>query len=479
MDDRWAIERRSLEPVPEAERHGGPGSLFTLWFSANMTITAAVTGAAVVGMGLAPVPAIAAVLVGNLVGGVPMALHAVQGPRLGVPQMIQSRAQFGVYGAVVPLLAVLVMYVGFFATGTVLGGQALSALTPLPQNASIVVYAAVTVAFTLLGYRFIHRYGRWVSLLSVLVFAYLSVRLVGALDADVLSAPGRADLPAFLLAAAIGVSWQLSFGPLVADTSRYLPSGVSGHATFWFTYAGSVVGACWGMIFGILVHARAGAAFRGDEVDHLVGLGGAWLTVPLLVSVAAGKLVMNVLGTYGGHLSAATVFTAFSPARRDGALTRGARAGYILLIAGTGGVLALLGQGDFLRNLTVFLGLLLCLMTPWSAINLVDFYVVRGRRHDPAALYDAGGAFGRVRPAALMAYAAGIAVQIPFLNVEGIPPGLLVPALGGADIAWCVGLAVPALLYWRLAGSPARPAVSGTFGPADPAVSGGTRTGGD
>ena len=54
-----------------------------------------------------------------------MSLHALQGPRLGLPQMILSRAQFG-FGAVVPLVLVCVMYIGFSASGTVLAGQAIA-----------------------------------------------------------------------------------------------------------------------------------------------------------------------------------------------------------------------------------------------------------------------------------------------------------------------------------------------------------------
>ena len=43
---------------------------------------------------------VVAILLGNLVGALFMALHSAQGPRLGVPQMIQSRGQFGMIGAV-------------------------------------------------------------------------------------------------------------------------------------------------------------------------------------------------------------------------------------------------------------------------------------------------------------------------------------------------------------------------------------------
>jgi len=41
--------------------------------------------------------------------------------------MIQSRAQFGFYGAIVPLVLVLLMYVGYFAASAILGGAALAA----------------------------------------------------------------------------------------------------------------------------------------------------------------------------------------------------------------------------------------------------------------------------------------------------------------------------------------------------------------
>ncbi len=40
-----APERRTIDVVPDDERHGSPRSQFTLWFGANMQITAIVDGA--------------------------------------------------------------------------------------------------------------------------------------------------------------------------------------------------------------------------------------------------------------------------------------------------------------------------------------------------------------------------------------------------------------------------------------------------
>ena len=49
-----------------------------------------------------------------------MAFHAAQGPALGLPQMIQSRAQFGYRGVIVPLFATAFTYLAFNVADQVL-----------------------------------------------------------------------------------------------------------------------------------------------------------------------------------------------------------------------------------------------------------------------------------------------------------------------------------------------------------------------
>jgi len=114
-------ETRSIDYIPDNERHGQIFSQFTLWFGGNLQITAIVTGALAVVLGGDVVWSLMGLLVGQVLGAAVMSLHALQGPRLGLPQMIISRAQFGVFGAVIPLALVCVMYVGFSASGTVTG----------------------------------------------------------------------------------------------------------------------------------------------------------------------------------------------------------------------------------------------------------------------------------------------------------------------------------------------------------------------
>ncbi|MFC9536321.1 purine-cytosine permease family protein [Streptomyces sp. NPDC056975] len=442
------VERRSIDVVPDAERHGTAFSQFTLWLGANLQITAVVTGALAVVFGGDVVWSLVGLVVGNLLGGAVMALHSAQGPRLGLPQMIQSRAQFGVRGAVVPLLLVILMYVGFFASGSVLAGQAVGELTHTGDTTGIVVFALVTGAMATVGYRVIHALGRVASIVCAIAFVYLGIRLLDRVDLSALLHDAHFDAPMFLLAISLSASWQLAFGPYVADYSRYLPRTTSAKSTFWWTLSGSAIGSQWSMTFGVLVAATAGAKFLDNQVSYVVGLGGVGIIASFLYFVIAlGKLTINVLNTYGGFMSMVTSVSGF---RGQKVLSQRARAAYIALIMIAGTAVALVGKDSFLSSFKDFLLFLLTFFTPWSAINLVDYYLISKERYDIPALSDPHGRYGAWRWDALTVYGVGLLAQLPFL-ATAFYTGPLVGPLGGADISWIVGLVVPAVLYWAVA----------------------------
>ncbi|MCX5536899.1 cytosine permease [Streptomyces sp. NBC_00006] len=446
------VESRSIDVVPDEERHGTAFSQFTLWVGANLQITAVVTGALAVVLGATAFWAVIGLLAGNLLGGSVMALHSAQGPRLGLPQMISSRAQFGVRGAVVPLVLAVFMFIGCTASGTVLAGEAVGELTHLGPVAGILIFTVVTAVAAAVGYRLIHFLGRLAGVVCGVAFVYLGVRLLQHDDMGTVLADHSFALPAFLLAVSLSASWQLSFGPYVADYSRYLPRSTSARATFGWTLAGTALGAQWSMAFGALAAAAAGEAFVGHEVTYVVSLGGAGLMAAVLYFVIAlGKLTVTVLNTYGAFMSTVTSVTGM---RRRGAvphrLSPRGRVGYIAAIIVAGAALALAGRGDFLNTFSTFLLIVLAFFTPWSAVNLADYYLVAKERYDIPALNDPDGRYGSWRAPALVSYGVGLVVQLPFMATD-LFTGPFVAPLGGADISWIVGLTLPGVLYWFLA----------------------------
>ena len=127
---RPAIEARSIDYVPRAERHGKVWHQGPFWFTGNFVFLTMMVGFVGPSMGLSIMWSVLAIAIGAGFGTVFMALHANQGPKMGLPQMIQSRAQFGSRGAIVPFAATIFVYIGFIVFGVILVTQAIQLVLP-------------------------------------------------------------------------------------------------------------------------------------------------------------------------------------------------------------------------------------------------------------------------------------------------------------------------------------------------------------
>ncbi len=112
----------------------------------------------------------------------------------------------------------------------------------------------------------------------------------------------------------------------------------------------------------------------------------------------------------------------------------------------TGTILAVLGDKSFLTSFENFINVLLFFFVPWSAINLVDYYLVKRGRYDVASFFTPNVIYGRIEWWPCLCYVITLAVQVPFLD-QTFYTGPFVKPLGGADISWIAGFAVASLLY--------------------------------
>jgi NCS1 family nucleobase:cation symporter-1 len=435
-----SLEHRSIDYIPLDERHGKPWHLFTIWFSSNVQITGFVTGVLAVTIGLDLAWAIGAILIGNLVGGLFMAYHSIQGPRLGVPQMIQSRAQFGFLGALLPVVFVLLMYMGFQIEGGVITGQALANWAHISLTWSIVIQIAVPSVIAIVGYKLLHLSSRVVSVVSVLLFAVLTVALADHMPASVPAGPA----PTFgtvLLAISVFVSWQLTWAPYVSDYSRYLPEDTPSRTTFTWTYLGSAVGASWVMILGAMA-ATISAEAVGEDAVGMLSNQVPGLSSVILLAIVIGAVPAGAYGAYGMYLTAVSAISV----KGHGSSTALVRTVFIVVAGVIATAATLLASGHILetvQNITLFL---LYLLVPWTAINLTDFYLVRRGHYNVGELFKARGEYGLVNWPALVIYLVAIGAEIPFIN-SSLYVGPFVEHLGGADISWIVGLVVATALY--------------------------------
>jgi NCS1 family nucleobase:cation symporter-1 len=230
------LEISTIQPIPASERHGTARDLFTVWFGSNLMLLTIVTGGLAVTVFALPFGwAAVALAVGNLVGAVFMALHAAQGPTLGVPQMIQTRGQFGSQGSLLVVGIVLVMYVGFLSSNLVLGGQALASLVPgASDGPGIALVGVLSVIAAIYGYDLIHAYTRWMTYICGLVLGITVAWIiwVHGLPADFLQR-NEFNWTGFLGSVSAAALWQIAYAPYVSDYSRYMPEGTGSRPAFW------------------------------------------------------------------------------------------------------------------------------------------------------------------------------------------------------------------------------------------------------
>jgi NCS1 family nucleobase:cation symporter-1 len=447
--DRLApIEVRSIDYIPASERHGRVRDQFTLWFGLNANIFPVVLGGVLILTGLDFAWACAAIVLGIVLGLLMVGFHAIQGPRLGVPQMIQSRGQFGFYGAVLVFAASIVLDFGFLAAQLVIQADAMNLLVSSVSVPEWIAIATVPViVLTIYGYDWIHRWQRWMTALLGVTFVVIFIQAV--LRGGSAGALSGSHPPAFALfmgGTGIFVIAMVSWAPYVSDYSRYLPERVSPRSTFWAVYLGSAIPQAFCAILGAYLTVQLPHA--DSTVAAIRDVAGSWALPVMAVSLIGS----DVANAYTGMLAVVSIVSCFREVRNS---VRLRVAGSLLVIA-AGTLSALLGYQQFVNNLSNFLNVLLFVFIPWSAINLTDYYLVRHGDYDVPSFFTPHGQYGGYRWRGLAAYLIAVAVQVPFID-QTFYTGPLVGPLGNVDISWVIGGIAGVVCYLAALRVPALP----------------------
>jgi len=442
------IEKRSIDYVPIAERHGKVWHLWPVWFSGDAHLATVATGVVGIALGGNLVWMAVAVVIGSAFGTFFMAFHSTQGPQLGLPQMIQSRPQFGYVGALLVWGVALIAYIGFNAFNQILASQTLHSLYGAEPAPTVLIFALLSVSLALIGYDLIHLAQRWIAyvlIVALLVFT-VAVLLKTPMPAQELAWGDFRAVP-FLAQLFAAASYQVSWSIYVSDYSRYLPRNVGVSASFWWTYLGAFIGGSWTMLVGTVAAAlypklEFATALRTAADAVIPGFG-----KPLLLCSLLGLLTITTLNFYGASLTLLSVADSLKSSARPSHPTLAKRVLTLAVSTVAASGIALVSSENFVEKFGEFLAVLLYLFTPWTAINLVDFYWVRRGHYSVREIFNPHGMYGRWNWRGLLAYGVGFAVMIPFFSVAGLYVGPVAAALGGADIAMLVGLPVSTIVY--------------------------------
>jgi NCS1 family nucleobase:cation symporter-1 len=445
------LETRSIDYVPKNERHGKVWHIGPLWFMSNAQIATLAVGVTSFALGGNLIWSVIAILIGLIIGTIFMAAHSSQGPKLGLPQMVQSRPQFGYIGALLVWLFAFLQYAGFNVFNTVLAGESVADAVKTPASFNPIWAIVITVigaVVALFGYDLIHRMERYLVYLTVIVMALLSISALvhlhlpaGAFDL------GHFSPLAFFAQLGVVAGYQISWAIYVSDYSRYLPANTPTSQTFRWTFWGSAIGGAWIMFLGAYLAAAVKGFNAGDPVtgiqtvsnDLFPGFG----TIALIV-FALGLIAVIVLNMYGGSLTLISSIDSFKKVKA----TLSIRVITVVITAAISGILAGFVADSFEAFFAGFLFLVLYFFIPWTAVNLTDYFIVRRGQYAIAEIFKPRGIYRRWGWQGIAAYLIAFACMTPFFNVAGFYEGFISKAMGGVDISLFIGLPVAAILYW-------------------------------
>jgi nucleobase:cation symporter-1, NCS1 family len=438
-----AVEVRSIDYVPSGERHGKVWHQAAFWFMGNFVLLTMSVGFLGASFGLSLAWTVLAIVLGCSFGTFFAAFHAVQGPRMGMPQMIQSRAQFGYQGVIVPLLVVLLVYVGFNVFDTVLAAQGLDVMASASKWVWYPLIAIVAVAIAIVGHDFLHRIQRVMTVLSLAVFGLLTIGAIVDLHFGSVAAKGGFDITGFLVMFSAATGYQISYAVYVSDYTRYLPEDTKAGPVIWWVYLGMAGSAIWLMSLGALI---AGAFAIPDPIGSVKSVGddifGGFGTIVVVVG-ALGLTTSMAMNGYGAMLTTVTSVDSF----RSITPTRALRIAGIVFVGLLWLVIAVTLPGHYLTDFNNFVLFMLYFLIPWTAVNLVDFYFVRRGHYAISEIFKPQGMYGRVGWRGLTAYFVALAAMTPFFTTT-FYTGPASKALDGVDISFAVGLIVAAGLYF-------------------------------
>lgn len=340
-----------LEPPPRAL---GLRDQLGLWSGLGVTLTLPAVAGYLYSPGTSLLAALAAIVVGSLLGSLLLGASAVVGASLGQPAMVVLRGLFGRRGSAVPTVLNVAQCLGWTYVEVSVIATAGHAVAPaVPTWAYALLGGTLATGMALRPLAAVRLLRRYAVVAVVLATGYLGARVL-ARPLPAFTAGGTDGFwPGLDLVLAIPVSWV----PLVADYSRHARTPRSA----FLGTAGGFAPAC-ALYFGLGVLALA--AFPGtagrDGLSALVALPVAAVAVAVLVLDEVDEAFANLYST------------AVSVQNVAPRLDRRVLAGVVGAL-GTGAAVAL---GSDYSSYETFLLLIGAVFLPLTAVLLVTFFVV-------------------------------------------------------------------------------------------------------
>lgn len=437
-----AVEQNGLNSVSAAEHRGVPRSLFWPRFASNISVLGVSYGSFLLGFGVSFAQATVIGVLGIVLSFVLCGLVALAGKRGHAPTMTLSRAAFGVNGNRLPSAISWLLTLGWetvlaslavLATATVFGQLGWQDGT-LTKVVALLVVAALVVAGGVLGFTFVMRLQKWITIITAVLTVVYVVLVVPTIDLGTVAALPSAAVPALVggfvfMVTGFGLGWVNA----AADYSRYLPRQSSSAGVVGWTAFGASLGPAVLLLLGLLLAGSSpelSTAIASDPIGALTTVLPVWFLVPFALVAVLGLVGGAVLDIYSSGLAL------LSTGLR---VPRPVAAGIDGLLMVFGAIYVVFVADDFLGPFQGFLITLGVPVAAWCGVFLGDL-ALRRQPYAASELLDARGRYGSVRVPAVALVVVGALVGWGLVTNASAGwlgwQGYLLGPLGGRDGSW-------------------------------------------
>ena len=440
------VEPGGIEAIPASKRHGSPWQLLATWSAPNLEFATVFVGfIAVAYFGLGFWQALAAIVLGNVLGSATQGILSTWGPREGLAQLVLSRTAFGTRGNILPAGINTVMAgLGWFAVNSVSGALALATLTGMAPALALIIIVILEVALAFVGHDLVQFFMRYASIVLAAIFLAAVISIFATADVNTAVKGGGFSFAGFTLTAAAAFGYCAGWNPYASDYSRYLPKSASKVKIALAAGLGDFVSCT------VLMAAGAATALipfsgSGSPTDQFVATMPVIIRDLTLVAIAIGAIAANALNVYSGSMSflAAGVKIPFALRRAIIAIGFGAIGFIIALVS--------ILNSSIATNYENFLLVIAYWIAPWLGIILVDRLIRRGTA---ISAFIPDKAKYR-NPAGVISFLIATVVSIWLFSNQSFYSGLVVKATGGitspiGDLTPVVGFLLAAVIYFVL-----------------------------
>lgn len=421
-----SLESIGIQKIPLGSRHGKPRSLFTLWFAANLTIADFALGFIPKAFGMNFSSALVSIIIGNILGAAIVGFSASMGPKTGYPQMMGTANSMGRRSMRVFGIINLSNTIGWFTINNILSVIALFLLLGISYFILIPIFVLAVYFIAYLGHGFIHKVERILSYILGIMFVIILARVLMAGGLNHLSFTGVQAGTSFFGMIAFSYSYLMSWGPYASDYSRYLPVETSLRKVFYNTFFGSFVSTTFVEIVALIISFLT---LSNSSILALKSISGSLYPLSL-IAIALGGIAANVLNLYSASLSGLVGGIKMSRTR------------FVGIVALVGGVISILFYEGFYNFFESFLLVLDYWISPWVAILIIDFIVLKRQSLEFSL---------KIKGTGVLAYILGILISVPFMNIylgSYNHAFIFSSDLGGIDISYFIGFIAAGLIYY-------------------------------